>query len=642
MLALGKVKPGSTIYVPFESFASSSGAPITISGLATSDIKIYKNGGTTERASASGFTLLDSDGIDFDSITGIHGFSVDLADNTTSGFYVAGASYFIVISTITVDSQTMSFIAATFEIGYSAAMLDTTIATLSSQTSFTLTAGPAEDDALNGRAVIIHDIASAVQCGQAVILDYTGSTKTVTLAAGTTFTAAAGDNISIMGPAPLQPSVTGRQLVLNSSGEAEATDGGGNALATAASVALIPQRAEIAAITRGCQRLLYVAKTGDDTDGSTPAKAYTTVSAAVAAASSSIKTLIVIYNGTYAEQVTIDKPVYLLGMDPNYTKIVFGDTPAVGFLDGCDGAGIENLWIETTESSGGIGLVNASSGRIRDIILKNLHVVGYYDGAQLSQIDNLQIIGGYFLGHWDGANVTLSNGRIDGAVFESDATFSSGNQACSGLYADENETYFTVTGAQFRVSRTNNPATPSADTPAVRLAGKWTFVNSIFKASSTHASNAKAVQGIRREPSAGASLEISLIGGTIFTSNVGGSAYDIQTDHTDDTHMNVQVSGTRYGRTKVSGTKVFEPLHPVVNQRAFSVNSSGVGLADNRDGNKNAQEDTLGAVVAKTNQLTFTDPGKVDATAELTGGGDASAANQQKILDILQTQDDDD
>ena len=106
----------STIYCLFDTFAGSTGAPITMSGFATGDLKIYKNGSTTERASTSGFALLDTDGIDFDSITGIHGFSVDLSDNTTAGFYAAGSTYTIVISTITVDSQTMSFVVGTFRI----------------------------------------------------------------------------------------------------------------------------------------------------------------------------------------------------------------------------------------------------------------------------------------------------------------------------------------------------------------------------------------------------------------------------------------------------------------------------------------------------------------------------------------------
>lgn len=218
-LHLGKVKPGSTIYIPFDTFAGSTGASVTMTGLAVTDVEIYKNGSVTQRASDTGYTLLDTDGIDFDGLTGIHGFSVDLSSNADAGFFVAGGFYWVVVSAITVDSQTVSFVAATFTLGYEGALLDTTIATLSTQTSFTLTAGPAEDDALNGCEVVIHDIASAVQAGRAIVSDYTGSTKTVTLVAGTTFTAAAGDNISVFLSA-LQPTVQGRALDVSTGGEA--------------------------------------------------------------------------------------------------------------------------------------------------------------------------------------------------------------------------------------------------------------------------------------------------------------------------------------------------------------------------------------------------------------------------------------
>ena len=219
MINLGTVRPGSTLYIPFDTFAGSTGASITMTGLAVTDIEIYKNGSVTQRASDTGFTLLDTDGIDFDALTGIHGFSIDLSSNADAGFYAAGADYFVVVSAITVDSQTVSFVAARFTIGYEDAIINTTIATLASQTSFTLTSGPAEDDALNGCRVVIHDVASAVQLGTAVIQDYTGSTKTVTLVAGTSFTAAATDNISIFPPA-LLPTVAGRTLDVSAAGEA--------------------------------------------------------------------------------------------------------------------------------------------------------------------------------------------------------------------------------------------------------------------------------------------------------------------------------------------------------------------------------------------------------------------------------------
>jgi len=76
---------------------------------------------------------------------------------------------------------------------------DTTIATLASQTSFTLTTGSADDDAYNGALVIIHDSATAVQKASVAVSDYTGSTRTVTLVAAAPFTVAVGDRVTIVG-----------------------------------------------------------------------------------------------------------------------------------------------------------------------------------------------------------------------------------------------------------------------------------------------------------------------------------------------------------------------------------------------------------------------------------------------------------
>jgi hypothetical protein len=202
---LGIVQPGTTLIIPFHTFDSNDpSASVTLSGLAVTDIEVYKGSSTTQRASDNGYALLDTDGIDVDGITGIHGISIDLADNSTAGFWEAGQQYTVVISSVTIDAATINFIACTFRIGYQGARLNTSIASLSSQTSFTLTAGPAEDDALNGDTILFHDVASAVQTSKALILDYTGATKTVTLAAAPTFTIAATDNVSVfVGPANL-------------------------------------------------------------------------------------------------------------------------------------------------------------------------------------------------------------------------------------------------------------------------------------------------------------------------------------------------------------------------------------------------------------------------------------------------------
>lgn len=80
---------------------------------------------------------------------------------------------------------------------------NTTIATLASQTSFTLTAGSADDSAYVGAIAIITDQATSTQKAVGIISAYTGSTKTVTLKADPgIFTMATTDTIDIVA-APL-------------------------------------------------------------------------------------------------------------------------------------------------------------------------------------------------------------------------------------------------------------------------------------------------------------------------------------------------------------------------------------------------------------------------------------------------------
>jgi len=107
---------GSTLVIYFESF-DSNGASVTLTGLAVTDIEIYKNGSTTQRSSDSGYALLDTDGIDFDGAVGIHGFSIDLSDDTDSGFFATGSSYAVMVDAVTIDGQTVRFTAAEFDIG---------------------------------------------------------------------------------------------------------------------------------------------------------------------------------------------------------------------------------------------------------------------------------------------------------------------------------------------------------------------------------------------------------------------------------------------------------------------------------------------------------------------------------------------
>ena len=203
------VPASTTLYVPFATYDKDDGSSITLTGLAVTDIEIYKNSSMTQRSSDAGYTLLDTDGIDLDGITGIHGFSVDLSDNTDSGFYTVGSWYTVVVSSVTVDSVTVNFIAAMFRIlpaesttgyqtvGLTAASLDATIqarlgivayGTAQAATGTTLQLASAStfaDDELIGAVAVITGGSAGV--GQSrVITDYVSSTDTATVDTWTT------------------------------------------------------------------------------------------------------------------------------------------------------------------------------------------------------------------------------------------------------------------------------------------------------------------------------------------------------------------------------------------------------------------------------------------------------------------------
>jgi len=109
--------PGDTLYIPL-AFFNDSGASISIgSSLAVGDIEVFKNGSVTQRATDSGYAILGDTG-NFDNRIGFKGISISLfntADDAT--FYANGATYWVAIDSVTVDGRTVRFWPAIFEIG---------------------------------------------------------------------------------------------------------------------------------------------------------------------------------------------------------------------------------------------------------------------------------------------------------------------------------------------------------------------------------------------------------------------------------------------------------------------------------------------------------------------------------------------
>jgi len=104
-------------------------------------------------------------------------------------------------------------------------MVDTTIATLATQVSFTLTAGSTDDDAYNGCTIVIEDAATSTQKAVGIVDDYTGSTKTVTLLEDPgVFTMAATDKVYVLAEKSLKPTTAADYHIDVTSGGAVGID----------------------------------------------------------------------------------------------------------------------------------------------------------------------------------------------------------------------------------------------------------------------------------------------------------------------------------------------------------------------------------------------------------------------------------
>ena len=113
---LTAASPGDTLYFNFGSY-NDSGDSEAMSGLAVSDIEVFKNGIATTRATDSGYSLISDTGQVGDR-SGLYRFSVQLFNTSDdTGHYESGAWYQVAVDAVTVDAKTVRFWAGSFEIG---------------------------------------------------------------------------------------------------------------------------------------------------------------------------------------------------------------------------------------------------------------------------------------------------------------------------------------------------------------------------------------------------------------------------------------------------------------------------------------------------------------------------------------------
>lgn len=122
---------------------------------------------------------------------------------TTGNGFATGVTY-AGYCTLAIDSQNPTGFIGRVAIGKLATLKDlgvplkTTIATLASQTSFTLTSGSDQDDQYNDKIMAIVDADDSTRYEVVRPSNYTGSSRTVTLSSGTSsFTAAVGDTVLV-------------------------------------------------------------------------------------------------------------------------------------------------------------------------------------------------------------------------------------------------------------------------------------------------------------------------------------------------------------------------------------------------------------------------------------------------------------
>jgi len=110
---VGDFPTGSVVRFMFATNLGTGARADPSSAWEAADVRVYKDGSTTERSSTAGFTVTST----YDSMTGVTFVAIDTSDNTDSGFYAAGSDYHVVLyPDETVDSVAVSAPIAHFSI----------------------------------------------------------------------------------------------------------------------------------------------------------------------------------------------------------------------------------------------------------------------------------------------------------------------------------------------------------------------------------------------------------------------------------------------------------------------------------------------------------------------------------------------
>lgn len=168
------------------------GSPVApLSAFENADVRIYKNGSSTEKTSQNGVTMTSP----FDSVTGLHALTIDTSNDTgDSGFWVAGAVYTLVLSPDeTVDGKAVAKVIGQFGLNLASVLRPTTAGrTVDVDANGGVEVGSFQTGAITAAAIAADAITDAKVAADVTIASVTGAVGSVTGNVGGNVTGSVG------------------------------------------------------------------------------------------------------------------------------------------------------------------------------------------------------------------------------------------------------------------------------------------------------------------------------------------------------------------------------------------------------------------------------------------------------------------
>lgn len=405
-------------------------------------------------------------------------------------------------------------------------LLNTTIAAVTDQTHFTLTAGSDDDGAYEGQAIVLYDASDNDDPSVRICETYTGATKSVVIDGAPDFTIIAGDGVKVFVTPPGTTAPTVGQI------RAEMETAGG--------------KLDNLWGTKENAYHWYVAKNGNDANGGGSwHDAFLTIAAAIAAASGG--DTIHVGPGTWNEVANLTGLADITLQGSGRTATIITNATDAHTVYTTHDATIRDLTAANTHLTSNKAAICVTG---RDTWIERVIGDGKYDGLQAtgSTVKRLRLRDSLFKGTYDGGTV-LSADEVfmENCDWYTDSSYNSGGQDTKALHASSTVTliakncHFTAYRSDttaFNTIALNQPANAVLDGCTYKATqanaggtghcigikdGNYTARESVFSISNAATATGKAV-GLLQS----AAGDAVIIGAEFSLSAASGLAYRFQ------------------------------------------------------------------------------------------------------------------